>query len=131
MPASALLIGASIALLKVASLNLCTDELLLTLAAPGQIVSVTHLAHQPQETILWRQARRYPLNDGSLLSVVGHDYDIGTRHQVEDPLQAPIQILKIAVEHAAEGEDVLGLDVFVEFLWKSEFPKRMADAVET
>lgn len=66
MPASALLIGAS-----VASLNLCTDEYLLLLAAPEQIVSVTHLAHKPQETMLWRRARRYPQNDGSLLSVVG------------------------------------------------------------
>jgi iron complex transport system substrate-binding protein len=71
MLASALLIGASAATLRVASLNLCTDELLLTLASPDQIVSVTHLAQKPQETILWRQARRFPKNDGSLLSVVG------------------------------------------------------------
>lgn len=54
---------------RVASLNLCTDELLLALADPGQIVSVTHLAHSPAETPLWRQARRYRRNDGSLLSV--------------------------------------------------------------
>ena len=54
---------------RVASLNLCTDELVLALAAPDQIVSLTHLAHQPAETILWRQARLYPRNDGSLLSV--------------------------------------------------------------
>src|SRR5688572_8760944 len=75
MPASALL-TASVASLKVASLNLCTDELLLTLAEPEQIVSVTHLAHKPQETALWRQARRYPQNDGSLLSVVGRKPDL-------------------------------------------------------
>jgi iron complex transport system substrate-binding protein len=54
---------------RVASLNLCTDELLLALAAPGQIVSVTHLAQDPAETPLWREARRYRRNDGSLLSV--------------------------------------------------------------
>jgi iron complex transport system substrate-binding protein len=56
---------------RVASLNLCTDELLLLLARPEQIVSVTHLAQQPAETVLWRQARAYPRNDGSLLSVAG------------------------------------------------------------
>src|ERR1044072_3875152 len=56
---------------RVASLNLCTDELVLALAAPEQIVSVTHLAQQQAETPLWRQARRYPRNDGSLLSVAG------------------------------------------------------------
>jgi iron complex transport system substrate-binding protein len=55
---------------RVASLNLCTDELVLLLAAPDQIVSVTHLAQQEAETPLWRQARRYQRNDGSLLSVV-------------------------------------------------------------
>lgn len=54
---------------RVASLNLCTDELVLALAAPDQIVSVTHLAQDPAETPLWRQARRYRRNDGSLLSV--------------------------------------------------------------
>ena len=54
---------------RVASLNLCTDELLLILAPPGQIVSVTHLSQQQAETPLWEQARRYRRNDGSLLSV--------------------------------------------------------------
>jgi iron complex transport system substrate-binding protein len=56
---------------RVASLNLCTDELLLTLAAPDQIASVTHLSQNPAETPLWRQARRYRSNDGSLVSVAG------------------------------------------------------------
>src|SRR5436305_6104744 len=55
---------------RVASLNLCTDELLLMLAAPGQIASVTYLAQQAAETPLWRRAARYRRNDGSLISVV-------------------------------------------------------------
>jgi iron complex transport system substrate-binding protein len=75
MPVSASLLAASAAL-KVASLNLCTDELVLLLAAPDQIVSVTHLAQQPAETPLWRQARRYSANDGSLLSVAGLKPDL-------------------------------------------------------
>jgi iron complex transport system substrate-binding protein len=75
LPVSASLLAASAAL-KVASLNLCTDELVLLLAAPDQIVSVTHLAQQPAETPLWRQARRYRANDGSLLSVAGLKPDL-------------------------------------------------------
>ena len=67
MLASALLLGAS-----VASLNLCTDELLLLLAKPQQIASVTHLSQQAEESPLWKQARKYPANDGTLLSVIGH-----------------------------------------------------------
>ncbi|HEX8526437.1 ABC transporter substrate-binding protein [Allosphingosinicella sp.] len=61
---------------RVASLNLCTDELLLTLAGPGQILSVTHLSQQEAETPLWRQAARYPRNDGSLASVAGRRPDL-------------------------------------------------------
>lgn len=61
---------------RVASLNLCTDELVLALAAPGQIASVTWLAQNPAETPLWREARRYARNDGSLISVAGLHPDL-------------------------------------------------------
>jgi iron complex transport system substrate-binding protein len=54
---------------RAASLNLCTDELLLLLAGPGQAISVSHLSQMEAETPLWRHARRLPANDGSLLSV--------------------------------------------------------------
>jgi len=54
---------------RVASLNLCTDELLLSLARPDQIVSVTNLLRDPRESALWRQARRYRVNDGSVMAV--------------------------------------------------------------
>jgi iron complex transport system substrate-binding protein len=61
---------------RVASLNLCTDELVLLLAAPDQIVSVTHLAQDPAETPLWRQGRRYRRNDGSLMSAAAMRPDL-------------------------------------------------------
>ncbi|HEX5184868.1 MAG TPA: hypothetical protein VFW19_17150 [Allosphingosinicella sp.] len=54
-----------------ASLNLCTDELLLLLGDTKQIASVTFLAQNPAETPLWRRARRFRRNDGSLVSVAG------------------------------------------------------------
>jgi iron complex transport system substrate-binding protein len=56
---------------RVASLNLCTDELLLLLADPNQIASVTHLGQNPAETPLWAKGRRFARNDGSLVSVAG------------------------------------------------------------
>lgn len=56
---------------RVASLNLCTDELVLLLAAPGQIASVTHLARDRDESPFWRLARRHRSNDGSMVSVAG------------------------------------------------------------
>ena len=101
MPVSASLLAASAAL-KVASLNLCTDELVLLLAAPSQIVSVTHLAQQPAETPLWRQARRYPANDGSLLSVAGLRPDLvvtmggGARDRLRIARRLGIQTIDLA-----------------------------------
>jgi iron complex transport system substrate-binding protein len=65
MPASALLAATS-----VASLNLCTDEYLLLLARPQEIASVSFLSQDPQESPLWRLARRHPSNRGSLEDVI-------------------------------------------------------------
>jgi len=56
---------------RVVSLNMCTDELVLLLAEPEQIVSVTHLARDRHEFPFWRTARRYRANDGSIASVAG------------------------------------------------------------
>lgn len=55
--------------MRVASLNLCTDEILLSLARPEQVLTITHLSRDPRESALWRQARRYRANDGSLMAV--------------------------------------------------------------
>ena len=105
LAASALLLGAAVAQAaprRVASLNLCTDELLLMLAAPEQIASVTHLARQEAETPLWRRALRHPRNDGSLLSVIGHRPDLivtmggGTRDRLGIASRLGIRTLDLA-----------------------------------
>lgn len=70
MPASALLVAAS-----VASLNLCTDEYLLLLARPQEIASVSFLSQDPQESPLWRLAKRYHSNRGSLEQVLARKPD--------------------------------------------------------
>lgn len=61
---------------RVVSLNLCTDELLLLLAEPGQIASLTHLSGREAEFPLWRRARAYPANDGTLESGARHRPDL-------------------------------------------------------
>ena len=68
MPASALLLAASA--VRSASLNLCTDEYLLLLAEPRQIVGVSYLARDPLESPLWREARRFPGNRGSIEEIL-------------------------------------------------------------
>jgi len=61
---------------RVASLNLCTDELLLLLGEPRQIASVSYLSQLPEETPLWSRARAYRRNDGSLLAVAALKPDL-------------------------------------------------------
>ena len=69
MPVSASLWATSAAL-RVASLDLCSDEYLLLLARPSQIASVSRLSHDPADSPLWRSARRYPANRGDLESAL-------------------------------------------------------------
>jgi iron complex transport system substrate-binding protein len=122
LAASALLlgaVGAEASPRRVASLNLCTDELLLMLAAPGQIASVTHLSQQEAETPLWRQARRHPRNDGSLLSVVEYRPDLivtmggGTRDRLGIAARLGIRTLDLpfAQSLADVGENISRLAV--------------------
>lgn len=61
---------------RVVSLNLCTDELLLELAAPEQIASVSHLSQRKAETPLWRAALTHAANDGSLVSAAAARPDL-------------------------------------------------------
>lgn len=55
---------------RVVSLNLCTDQLALLLAAPGQVVSVSTLAHDPDSAAMVDQARAIPTNSGAAEEVV-------------------------------------------------------------
>jgi iron complex transport system substrate-binding protein len=57
--------AAPAALPKVVSINLCTDQLLLSVAEPSQILSLSWLSAHPEESMLADAAAAYPLNYGS------------------------------------------------------------------
>ena len=69
MPAFASLLAAS-GVLRVASLNMCTDEYLLLLARPQEIASVSRLSRDPADSSLWRLGQRFPANRGDLESAL-------------------------------------------------------------
>jgi len=50
---------------RVVSINLCTDQIAMMLAAPGQLVSVSHLATDPLSSSMAAEAEAYPQNRGS------------------------------------------------------------------
>ncbi len=49
---------------RVVSMNLCTDQLLLMVADPNQILSLSYLAHRPSSAVLFEEARNFPKNHG-------------------------------------------------------------------
>lgn len=55
---------------RVASLNLCADELVLRLADPGQVASVTFLARDPRSSNVAALARQVPVNRGLAEEIV-------------------------------------------------------------
>ncbi|WP_309085220.1 ABC transporter substrate-binding protein [Chelativorans sp.] len=46
------------------SLNLCTDQLAMALAAPGQLISISFLSRDPMLSPLSEKATAYPINHG-------------------------------------------------------------------
>ncbi|WP_343502050.1 ABC transporter substrate-binding protein [Alloyangia pacifica] len=49
---------------RVVSMNLCTDQLAMLLAAPGQLLSVSKLARDPMSSAMADAAMAYPVNHG-------------------------------------------------------------------
>jgi iron complex transport system substrate-binding protein len=49
---------------RVVSINLCTDQLAILLAAPGQLISVSDLAQDPRSSTMVEAAMAYPANQG-------------------------------------------------------------------
>ncbi|HWG04890.1 MAG TPA: ABC transporter substrate-binding protein [Beijerinckiaceae bacterium] len=61
---------------RVASINLCTDQLLLTLADPGQIASLSPFARDPSLSFLAESAKNFPQNRGTGENIVALDADL-------------------------------------------------------
>ena len=69
-------VPAAAAAQRIVSLNLCTDELLLRLAEPEQIGSVTWLARSPSGSNVAALAQRVPINHGLAEQVIFANPDL-------------------------------------------------------
>jgi iron complex transport system substrate-binding protein len=72
-PASASAAGAA---QRIVSLNVCTDELLLRLADPAKVASVTWLSRNPSGSNVADLAQRVPINHGLAEQVVASEPDL-------------------------------------------------------
>lgn len=71
--AAALVFGAAVEAgppQRVVSLNVCTDQLALLLAAPGQLVSVSRLASDPRSSAMAEEAAKLPANNAGAEEIV-------------------------------------------------------------
>lgn len=71
---------------RVVSINLCTDQLALALAAPGQLVSVTRLAQDPGSSALYDKARALPTNGSGAEEVYLLNPDLVLAGSYTDPV---------------------------------------------
>jgi len=94
-----LALPAAAAPLRVVSINLCTDQLAMLLAAPGQLVSITHLARDPAASVMAEAAKAWPTNRGRAEEVylMHPDLVLAGRYTAQ-PTVAMLRRLGIPVE---------------------------------
>ncbi len=63
-------------LIKVASINLCADQLVLLLADKEQILSLSTLSHEEAGSYFFEKARSYPTNDGHAEEILNLQPDV-------------------------------------------------------
>ena len=95
---------------RVVSVNLCTDQLALLLAAPGQLISVSALSQDPRTSAMAEAARALPANHGRAEEVflMRPDLVIGGTYTTS-ATRAMLQRLGVRVETlppAASFDDV-------------------------
>ena len=95
---------------RVVSINLCTDQLAMALAAPGQLVSVTHLARDPGTSVMAETAAAFPVNHGQAEEVylMHPDLVLAGRYTAQ-PTVAMLRRLGIAVEIFEPAESFAGM----------------------
>ncbi len=92
----------------VASINLCTDQLVLRVADPAQILSRSGLASDPAESMLAAEAARYPQNYGSAEEVIQVGADVVLAGTLTSPFTR--ELLRRLGARLVEIEPEMSLD---------------------
>jgi len=71
---------------RVVSMNLCTDQLAMMLAAPGQLVSISRIALDPLSSAMADVAVNYPVNSGQAEEIYALSPDLVLGVTYSDPL---------------------------------------------
>jgi iron complex transport system substrate-binding protein len=102
---------------RVVSVNLCTDQLLLMLADPAQIVSVSHLARDPESSFMAQQAAAYPVNHARLEELLAMRPDLVLAGAYTEPrLLRSLERFDIRVESFPLTSTLRGIEVDIRRL---------------
>lgn len=92
---------------RVVSMNLCTDQLAMMLAAPDQLISVSDLASDPRMSPMYRTARDFAANHGRAEEIYLMRPDLVVAGQfASGPTVAMLRRLGIRVEVMAPAESI-------------------------
>jgi iron complex transport system substrate-binding protein len=96
---------------RVVSINLCTDQLLVMLAAPEQIASLSYLAADPDSSFVADRAGRYPLNHARLEELIALNPDLVVVGTPANPrLLAQLEQLGLSVEQFPLTHSIAGIE---------------------
>jgi iron complex transport system substrate-binding protein len=102
---------------RVVSINLCTDQLLLMLAPPGQIAAVSHLARDPESSFMAMQAAAYPINHARLEELLALQPDLVLAGAYAEPqLLRSLKRLGIRVEQFPLTSTLTGIEADIRRL---------------
>ncbi|AGT11463.1 ABC transporter substrate-binding protein [Paracoccus aminophilus] len=91
---------------RVVSMNLCTDQLAMMLAAPGQLISVSYLARDARSSAMADEAALYPVNHGLAEEIAALRPDLVLAGSYTTPATvAMLRRLQIPVEQFAPEDD--------------------------
>lgn len=120
---------------RVVSMNLCTDQLALMLAAPGQLVSVTRVSLDPLSSPMIEAARGLPVNNGRAEEIYAMAPDLVLAGQYSDPLAVDmlrglgIKVIQFPI--ATSMDDIApAVRAVGEALGREEVAEKLADNIE-
>ena len=77
---------------RVVSMNLCTDQLAMMLAGPGQLISISRIARDPVSSAMAAEAVKYPVNSGRAEEIFAQNPDLVLGGTYTDPFA--VQMLR-------------------------------------
>jgi iron complex transport system substrate-binding protein len=102
---------------RVVSVNLCTDQLLLMLADPDQIASISHLARDPESSFMAVQANAFPINHARLEELLVLRPELILAGPYSEPrLLRSLRRLEIAVEQFPLTNTLQGIEADIRRL---------------